>query len=230
MGWIQKKLETGEYFTCRDIYKQLGFTHVMGVATNGETAIAGPITVVATVLPHTHRIRNLKPYSDLSHEQCLKVNKKVRAKCIHINIGWASPSILYRAGKTAALEAAFGVALGRVNRYNPMSVIIIDGPYLDFLFKNLEGEGTPIICHRGCSSYFDTSIAASIIAKVARETIMSAFWHKQYPEYGWDTNFGYATKPHIEAIKEYGITPLHRDLSHVKSIQDIPLKANIKRR
>ena len=51
--------------------------------------------------------------------------------------------------------------------------------------------------------------AASIIAKVTRDRIMRQ-WDEVYPQYGFLGHKGYGTKAHIEAIKEYGICPLHR--------------------
>ena len=57
--------------------------------------------------------------------------------------------------------------------------------------------------------------AASIIAKVTRDRIMRE-WDKIYPQYGFEKHKGYGTAMHINAIKEYGICPLHR-LSFVKN-------------
>lgn len=51
--------------------------------------------------------------------------------------------------------------------------------------------------------------AASILAKVWRDQKMIQY-HEQYPEYDLKNNKGYCTKKHLEAIKKYGITPLHR--------------------
>ena len=42
---------------------------------------------------------------------------------------------------------------------------------------------------------------------------------KQYPEYGWEKNMGYPTPDHIEAIKKYGLTPLHRKSFHLKQLE-----------
>ena len=51
--------------------------------------------------------------------------------------------------------------------------------------------------------------AASIIAKVTRDRIMRQ-WDEVYPQYGFAKHKGYGTKMHIDAIKEYGLCPLHR--------------------
>ena len=51
--------------------------------------------------------------------------------------------------------------------------------------------------------------AASVLAKTYRDEYMLRL-HEQYPQYHWDTNMGYPTKAHYEAIQQYGITPYHR--------------------
>ncbi len=51
--------------------------------------------------------------------------------------------------------------------------------------------------------------AASIIAKVTRDAMMVAL-HQQYPQYGFDKHKGYGTRQHMEALRRYGPTPLHR--------------------
>ena len=51
--------------------------------------------------------------------------------------------------------------------------------------------------------------AASVLAKTYRDEYMLRL-HEQFPQYHWDTNMGYPTKVHYEAIKQYGITPYHR--------------------
>ncbi len=51
--------------------------------------------------------------------------------------------------------------------------------------------------------------AASIIAKVTRDRLMSQL-HEKFPHYGWDSNAGYGTKTHMEGLKSHGLTPFHR--------------------
>lgn len=57
--------------------------------------------------------------------------------------------------------------------------------------------------------------AASILAKNYRDKLMIEL-HEEHPEYGWNTNFGYATKKHQEALIKHGITKYHRHSFRLK--------------
>ena len=87
--------------------------------------------------------------------------------------------------------------------------IIVDGnkwkPYIP------EGEVMEIPARtvvKGDGKYLSIA-AASVLAKTYRDEYMIKL-HQQYPQYHWDTNMGYPTKAHYEAIRQYGITPYHR--------------------
>lgn len=87
--------------------------------------------------------------------------------------------------------------------------IIVDGnkwePYIP------EGQVMEIPARtvvKGDGKYLSIA-AASVLAKTYRDEYMLRL-HEQYPQYHWDTNMGYPTKVHYEAIRQYGITPYHR--------------------
>ena len=87
--------------------------------------------------------------------------------------------------------------------------IIVDGnkwkPYIP------EGEILEIPAQtvvKGDGKYLSIA-AASVLAKTYRDEYMLRL-HEQYPQYHWDTNMGYPTKAHYEAIRQFGITPYHR--------------------
>ena len=87
--------------------------------------------------------------------------------------------------------------------------IIVDGnkwkPYIP------EGEVMEIPARtvvKGDGKYLSIA-AASVLAKTYRDEYMMKL-HQQYPQYHWDTNMGYPTKAHYEALRQYGITPYHR--------------------
>ena len=87
--------------------------------------------------------------------------------------------------------------------------IIVDGnkwkPYIP------KGEVMEIPARtivKGDGKYLSIA-AASVLAKTYRDEYMLRL-HEQYPQYHWDTNMGYPTQAHYEAIRKYGITPYHR--------------------
>lgn len=87
--------------------------------------------------------------------------------------------------------------------------ILVDGnkwkPYVP------EGEVMEVPARtvvKGDGKYLSIA-AASVLAKTHRDAYMLRL-HEEYPQYHWDTNMGYPTKAHYEAIREYGITPYHR--------------------
>ena len=90
------------------------------------------------------------------------------------------------------------------NKLNQKPEVVL----VDALTK-IDTDGIPYksIIHGDSISY--SIAAASIIAKVTRDRIMRQ-WDEIYPQYGFAKHKGYGTKMHIEAIKEYGLCPLHR--------------------
>jgi len=83
------------------------------------------------------------------------------------------------------------------------SFLAIDGnrfkPYREVPFSTeVKGDGR-----------FLNIAAASILAKTHRDEVMLKL-HSEFPQYGWDTNAGYPTIQHRDAIREFGVTPYHR--------------------
>ena len=87
--------------------------------------------------------------------------------------------------------------------------IIVDGnkwrPYIPE-GQVLEVPARTVV--KGDGKYLSIA-AASVLAKTYRDEYMLRL-HEEYPQYHWDTNMGYPTKAHYEAIRQYGITPYHR--------------------
>jgi ribonuclease HII len=85
----------------------------------------------------------------------------------------------------------------------PPAFILVDGnrfnPY----------PGISYLCIVDGDALYKSIAAASILAKTYRDDYMQKL-HKEYPQYGWDSNKGYATAGHRKAIREYGISPYHR--------------------
>ena len=95
--------------------------------------------------------------------------------------------------------------------------ILVDGnkwkPYVPE-GELLEIPATTVV--HGDATYMSIA-AASVLAKTYRDEYMLRL-HEQYPQYGWDSNKGYPTAAHYEAIQKYGITPYHRKTFNLKQI------------
>ena len=70
-------------------------------------------------------------------------------------------------------------------------------------------KGIPFTCFVKGDGRYASIAAASILAKTFRDDFMREA-AAQYPQYGWEVNCGYPTKAHREAVRKYGISPLHR--------------------
>lgn len=173
-------------------------TLVAGLDEVGRGCWAGPLVAAAVVL--NIPIEGLRDSKKLSAKkrQALSDQILLTASC---GIGWVSPAEVDSLGLTAAVGLAMQRAIEQIaGKYQN---IIIDGDY-NFLpdYKNVQtlvraDDTVPAVS------------AASIIAKVARDQYMTDA-NAQYPGYGFASHVGYGTKQHIEALKDLGLTPLHR--------------------
>ena len=118
-----------------------------------------------------------------------------------VGIGFASPEKIDEINILNATKKGLTMSLQELT-VKP-DLIIVDA------LNHIDTMGIPyesII--KGDAKCYSIS-AASIIAKVTRDRIMRE-WDKVYPEYGFERHKGYGTSAHIEAIKEYGLCPIHR--------------------
>ena len=117
-----------------------------------------------------------------------------------LNILWASVTGMQRAVLKLVPKPEFILVDG--NKFRPF-----DG----YGFKSFQ-----TVVH-GDATYAAIA-AASVLAKTHRDERMRSL-ALEYPQYGWERNFGYPTKEHIQALKEYGPTPWHRRSFHPKELE-----------
>lgn len=210
MAWFLDRLREGKLLTATEIYDTIGFRTIVGVSINGRKAIAGPLCVSAVMLEPHLKVQYTQPAKDLNEEECNKISADIKLRASFLSIGWGLPETFAR-GPDVPILNALSTCLAGFSIYNPVTAIIIDGfSYTPSnLPVNLYGSHIPIIRADGASEFLEPSIAASIVAKTARGALMNML-HEEFPEYGWDTNKGFATKQHLEAIKEYGLSGHHR--------------------
>ena len=218
MGWIDDKIESGNQLTAKMLYDKFGFQHVIGVHIYGRSAIAGPICIVGNILRPNHKF-DLKPADKLSLSECEKLNLDIRRKAPMLTMAWASVESIFSLGMHDAIMQGINSCLSGVSLYSPPSIIIVDGFHMNPLPNGVLQSHTPVYAVTRGRERVDIITAANIVARVGREAIMKMA-HEEYPEYDWINNGGFASPRHIELIKEYGISPFHRDLSNVKALKD----------
>lgn len=179
----------------------------------GRGPLAGPVYAAAVILPedfHHPLLNDSKQMSEkdrdllrpiIEREAVAWAVEAVEAEEIdQLNILWASVTGMQRA----------------VLRLSPKpDFLLIDGNK----FRPFEGFGFNsyrTVIH-GDATYASIA-AASVLAKTWRDERMRAL-ALEYPQYGWDRNFGYPTPEHIQALKEYGPTPFHRRSFHPKALE-----------
>lgn len=177
-----------------------GVKCLAGVDEVGRGPLAGDVVTAAVVLPANHRIEGLADsktlsarqrenlYSDIiSHADCWAVGRASVAEIDRFNILQATLMAMRRAVLGLSIQPDYVAVDGnRVPQweYNAEAVV--------------KGDGR-----------VEVISAASIIAKVVRDTEMAEMDIK-YPGYGFDSNKGYGTAQHLEALGRLGPTPIHR--------------------
>ncbi|HET7701201.1 MAG TPA: ribonuclease HII [Candidatus Limnocylindria bacterium] len=192
-----------------------GYARVVGVDEVGMAALAGPVVAAAClVTPDTKLIRAVKDSKLLTRQQREELVALIRARVVRVGIGAASVSEIHRLNIYHASHVAMQRALRQIGEYD---WVLVDGRrILDPAFA--PGKHTEIV--KGDMKSFAIA-AASIIAKVTRDRLMSSLSVK-FPGYGWEHNAGYPTIDHRAALRDRGLTPLHRhDFGTVKLMRAV---------
>jgi ribonuclease HII len=189
----------------RAVLKRAPDAVVAGVDEAGRGPLAGPVVAAAVILDHKKTPRELRQGLDDSKKLSPARREELYGLLCAcgtavIGVGHAevheidSLNILNAAHR--AMERAVA-ALGHI-----VTVALIDGnraPRLSCEVQTIvQGDGKSL-----------SIAAASIIAKVTRDRLMRAL-AQQHPGYGWETNVGYGTSEHCEAIARLGLTSHHR--------------------
>ncbi len=180
---------------------------ICGIDEVGRGPLAGPVYAAAVILPKDCDILYINDSKKLSEKKRETLSAEIREKAVAWAIGTADNK---RIDEINILQATYEAMREAIKNLGIKPDILLNDavtiPLVDI-------KQIPIIKGDAKSA----SIAsASIIAKVARDSLMAEY-AKEYPEYGFERNKGYGTAEHIAAIKEYGVTPIHR-MSFLKSI------------
>ena len=177
-----------------------GYSIIAGIDEAGRGPLAGSVYAAAIIFEKEFIIPEVKDSKKLSEKKRELLFALIKENAISYAIGIASEKEIDEINIRQASFLAMQRAV-KVLNIKP-DFLLVDG--FDLPDSNIPSEG--II--KGDDKSF-TIAAASIIAKVSRDNYMKDL-DKKYPNYKFAKNKGYGTKEHIEAIKKYGITPVHR--------------------
>lgn len=178
---------------------------ILGIDEVGRGPWAGPLVVGAVVLPEDLAgLEGLTDSKKLTAKKRSALNSIIHEKALGWGLGWVHADELDEIGLSDALKLATIRAVQDIKvSYHE---IVIDGT-INFLKETSKGE---YVTTMPKADFLVPAVsAASIIAKVARDTFMEQ-QAKLYPEYGFDSHVGYGTAKHTAALEAYGVTPLHR--------------------
>ena len=185
--------------------------YIIGVDEVGWGALSGPVVVVGVRAPKDWFIEGLADSKKLKassekklYEMRDKLGDLIEKKEITWHLAARSSVEIDKMSPAAALKSSYIEVFNSL--YDDASHIISDG------ILNFEGLGVEHMSMESmvkADTKIPTVMAASILAKTYRDELMKIM-HQLHPMYGWDSNAGYASRDHLEAIAKYGPSPLHR--------------------
>lgn len=167
----------------------------------GRGCLAGSVYAAAVILPSDYQNELLNDSKKLTAKKRYTLREEIERDAIAWAVGIVTPEEIDKINILNASFLAMHRALDQL-KVRP-EVVIVDGnrfkPYQDL-------PSTTIV--KGDGKYLSIA-AASILAKTYRDDYMLSL-AEEYPQYDWQSNMGYPTKKHRQAIREHGITPYHR--------------------
>lgn len=180
--------------------KYASFSYICGIDEVGRGPLAGPVVAGAVILPRDCRILYLNDSKQLSEKKREELYEVIMENAVSTGLGFVSPERIDEINILQATYEAMRQAIGKLEK--EPDLLLNDAVTI----PGVEIRQVPII--KGDAKSVSIA-AASIIAKVTRDRLMVQY-DEIYPEYGFASNKGYGAAAHIEALKKYGPTPIHR--------------------
>ena len=206
-----KEKEENRLLELKKIEKEFfdkGIDLIAGIDEAGRGPLAGPVVVACVILDKNSMIEGVNDSKKISESKREKLYEIITQEAISYGVGIVYQEEIDEINILQATKKALTESISSM-KIKP-NLIMVDA---------LTGINTLKIPYKsiikGDAKCYSIA-AASIIAKVTRDRIMRE-WDKVYPEYGFSSHKGYGTAKHIQAIKEYGLCPIHRR-SFVKNI------------
>ncbi len=176
------------------------YQYICGIDEAGRGPLAGPVVAGAVILPKDCEILYINDSKQLSEKKREELYEIIMERAVACAVGYASPE---RIDEINILQATYEAMREAIGKLSPRPDILLNDavriPGVDiFQVPIIKGDAKSISIG-----------AASIIAKVTRDRLMVQY-DSIFPEYGFAGNKGYGSAAHIEALKKYGPSPIHR--------------------
>lgn len=180
--------------------KYAGAGYLCGIDEAGRGPLAGPVVAGAVILPKDCKILYLNDSKQLSAKKREELYDIILQEAVAVGVGYATPERIDEINILQATYEAMREAVGQLSVKPDM--LLNDAvriPDLDIPQEAIiKGDAKSV-----------SIAAASIVAKVTRDRLMVRY-DSVYPAYGFAAHKGYGAAAHIEALKKYGPTPIHR--------------------
>ena len=173
----------------------------------GRGCLCGPVVAAAVILDENFEQSLVNDSKKLSFKTRMDLDSYIKDNVKSFAIAELSPAFIDEHNILNASIHAMHRALDKL-AVRPEFILVDGNKFHPYNF-------IPHQCVIKGDSKFLSIAAASILAKNYRDKLMIEL-HEEYPEYGWNTNFGYATKKHQEALIKHGITKYHRQSFRLK--------------
>ncbi len=178
-----------------------GVETICGIDEAGRGPLAGPVVVAAVIMPRDSFIEGVNDSKKVSEKKRELLYDLITKEAIAWGVGIIDQKEIDRINILNATKEGLTTAIKNLE-VKPDRIIV------DAL-KGIDTLGIPYTSIIKGDAKCYSIAAASIIAKVTRDRIMRQ-WDEIYPQYGFEKHKGYGTAMHMQAIREYGLCPLHR--------------------
>lgn len=185
-----------------EIYnKNSNIEYICGIDEAGRGPLAGPVVVASVIMPRDSMIEGVNDSKKVSEKKREEIYQKIVEEAISYGVGIIDQDKIDEINILNATKLGLTTSIKEL-KVKP-NIILVDA------LKGIDTLGIPYesIIKGDAKTY--SIAAASIIAKVTRDRIMRQ-WDEIYSMYGFEKHKGYGTAAHIQAIKEYGLCPIHR--------------------
>lgn len=176
------------------------YSYICGIDEVGRGPLAGPVVAGAVILPKDCDILYLNDSKQLSEKKREELYDVIMEKAVSTGLGFVSPE---RIDQINILQATYEAMREAIAKLSPQPDLLLNDAVT---IPKVAIRQVPII--KGDAKSISIA-AASIIAKVTRDRLMVQY-DSVFPEYGFASNKGYGAAAHIEALRKYGPTPIHR--------------------